>query len=309
MTLDPAYMQYPGRRKGQDHPLYRASYLPDRNPVEWPGGARVALWLVPVLEFFPFDMNPKPEPFMPPGGLARLYPDYWNYTLADYGVRVGMYRVMKSILSRGMTATVAMSSRLAELYPTVARDCQAAGFELAVHGRDMGHLHGDHLSRDDERDLIRGARDAVAAVLGAPPRGWYAPAGANSQNTSALVAEAGFDYTCDWVSDELPFAMTGPAEGLFAMPLGFELSDQRLIEEYKRPAWDYAEQVIDAFDFLHEEAGHSGGRLLALPLHPRLIGAPHRIASLERILDHIAAKGAVWCASGAEILDHWQAQQ
>ena len=82
MTLEPGYLEYPGRKRGQDHDLYGASFLPDRKPVEWPGGARVAVWLVPVLEFFPFDMNPRPEPFMPPGGLARLYPDYWNYTLA-----------------------------------------------------------------------------------------------------------------------------------------------------------------------------------------------------------------------------------
>ena len=309
MTLEPGYLEYPGRKRGQDHDLYGASFLPDRKPVEWPGGARVAVWLVPVLEFFPFDMNPRPEPFMPPGGLARLYPDYWNYTLADYGIRVGLYRVIKAIRERGLTATVAMSSRLAELYPAVARDCREAGFEIAAHGRDMGHLHGDHLSEEDERALVIGARDTLAGVLESAPRGWYAPAGALSRNTTRLVAEAGFDYTCDWVSDELPFAMTGGATGLHAMPLGFELSDQRLIEEYKRPAWDYAEQLIDAFDFLHDEAGRKGGRLLALPLHPRLIGAPHRIAALEQTLDHMARTGGIWCATGGEILDAWKAQQ
>ncbi|WP_424987072.1 polysaccharide deacetylase family protein [Microbulbifer sp. S227A] len=309
MTLDRSYMQYPNRKRGQDHDLYAPSYLPDRPPVTWPNGARVAIWLVPILEFFPFNMDPKPEPLMPPGGLARLYPDYWNYTLADYGIRVGMYRLIRAIRERGMTATTAVSARLAELCPTVIRDCQAAGFEIAAHGRDMGHLHGDHLSETEERALITGARDALATVLGAAPGGWYAPAGALSRNTSRLVAEAGFAYTCDWVSDELPVPMTGDAQGMHAMPLGFELSDQRLIEEYKRPAWDYAEQVIDAFEYLHDEAGRAGGRLLALPLHPRLIGAPHRISSLEQVLDHIQSRGDTWCATGQQILDHWKGQQ
>jgi peptidoglycan/xylan/chitin deacetylase (PgdA/CDA1 family) len=307
MTVDPDYLEYPGRKRGQDHDLYEASFLPDRKPVEWPGGARVALWIVPVLEFFPMNMDPKP--ISPPGGMARIYPDYWSYTLADYGTRVGIYRVIKALRDRGMTASVAISGRLAELYPAVAEDCLKAGFELMAHGRDMGHLHGDHLSESEEGDLVEGARDAIGKIAGKAPQGWLSPAMALSRNTTRLVAEAGFGYTADWISDELPFPMTGPAAGLCAMPLAYELSDLRLIGEYRRMAWDYTEQLLDAFAFLSTEAGRQGGRMLALPVHPRLIGAPHRIGAFEAALDGMAETGAVWCATGSDILAHWKGQQ
>ena len=87
MTLPSDYLQYPLRRPGLDHERYAHSKLFDRRPVEWPGGARIALWIVPILEWFPLDMGSKP--FVPPGGMERPFPDYWNFTLRDYGNRVG----------------------------------------------------------------------------------------------------------------------------------------------------------------------------------------------------------------------------
>ena len=59
MTLPTNYFDYPYRRPGMDHDRYAYSNLFKRKPVIWPGGARIALWIVPTLEFFPLDMAPK----------------------------------------------------------------------------------------------------------------------------------------------------------------------------------------------------------------------------------------------------------
>jgi allantoinase len=307
MSVDPSYLTYPLRKRGNDHDLYEASYLPDRPSVQWPGGKGVAVWIVPMVEVFPLDMDPKP--INPPGGMTRPYPDYWNYTLQDYGNRVGIYRILDALERRGMASSCAVSAALAAKYPRVLADI-AARHEVIAHGRDMGAIHGDHLSADEERALIEGARATLAEATGSAPRGWFAPAWALSRNTTALVADAGYDYTCDWAVDELPIAMTGPASGLSAMPLGYELSDTRLILEYKQMAWDWAEQVEDAFAFLVAEAKRTGaGRLLTLPVHPWITGTPLRIGAFERILDTIAAEETAWVATGSEILDAWTEQQ
>ena len=47
MRLPPSYFDYPYRRPGMDHARYAYSNLFQRKPVTWPGGARVALWIVP----------------------------------------------------------------------------------------------------------------------------------------------------------------------------------------------------------------------------------------------------------------------
>lgn len=308
MAVDPSYLDYPHRRPGMDHDLYPASYMSDRAPVVWPGGRLLAVWVVPVVEVFPLNM--APVPFVPPGGMTRPYPDYWNYTLQDYGNRVGLYRILDALAARGMRGSAAVNAALADKYPEVLADIVAAGCEVIAQGRDMGTLHGDHMAEAEEAAIIAAARDRLGAATGSAPGGWLSPAIALSRNTTRLVAAAGFRYTCDWVNDELPYRMTGPAAGLAAMPLGYELSDKRSMLDYRQMAWDWEAQVTEALAFLRAEAvREQAGRILALPLHPWLVGTPLRIGALERILDTVAATPEAWVATGAEILDAWEAAQ
>ncbi len=51
-----------------------------------------------------------------------------------------------------------------------------------------------------------------------------------------------------------------------------------------------------------------GGRILAISLHPWVIGQAYRIASLRRALQHVMAHDGVWPATGTEILDAFEAQ-
>ena len=53
MTLDPACLDYPKRRRGMDHDLYPWSNISERPPLHMPGGAKVAVALLVSLEWFP----------------------------------------------------------------------------------------------------------------------------------------------------------------------------------------------------------------------------------------------------------------
>jgi hypothetical protein len=63
------------------------------------------------------------------------------------------------------------------------------------------------------------------------------------------------------------------------------------------------EQVCDACDFLLEEAKVEGGRILALNIHPWMLGQPHRIGKLEQALDYITSQDGIWSASATDILN------
>ena len=93
MTLDPAYLDYPKRRHGYDHDLYKWSALKDRKPVVWPDGAKVAVWICVSLEYFP--LTPSDTPFRAPGHMQTAYPDYRHYTAREYGTRIGLYRLLE----------------------------------------------------------------------------------------------------------------------------------------------------------------------------------------------------------------------
>jgi peptidoglycan/xylan/chitin deacetylase (PgdA/CDA1 family) len=307
VTLPANYFDYPYRRPGMDHDRYPYSNLFERKPVIWPGDARIALWLVPSLEFFPLDMAPKGV--KPAGGLERPFPDYWNYTLRDYGNRVGFARLFRAFERRGLKASVAMSSRLAERYPHVLQEVNRLGFELIAHGIDMQHIHTTRIPRELERDWIERCLATLRRLSGQPVKGWYSPAHSESRDTLDLVAAAGCDYVCDWVNDDMPYALGTEAGPLYAMPHGYEISDLQLFHFYKYKPAQFVEQVMDHFDLLEREAATSGARIVALSLRPWISGVPHRIAAIEQVLDRMGERAGVWSATGAEILAAWKAQQ
>jgi len=69
-------------------------------------------------------------------------------------------------------------------------------------------------------------------------------------------------------------------------------------------AKDFADYVIDAFDWLWQE-GAACPRMMTVGLHLRTIGRPGRIAGLDRVLRHISARGGAWFARRDQIARHW----
>jgi allantoinase len=305
--LPSTYFEYPFRRPGMDHERYVYSNLFARKPVQWPDRARVALWIVPTLEFFPLDMAPKGV--RPPGGLERPYPDYWNYTLRDYGNRVGFARLFRALEERDLKASVAMSSRLAERYPHVLQEVNRLGFELVCHGIDMNHIHMTGVSREAEQEWVAHSISTLRRLSGQPVKGWYSPAYSETHDTLDLVAAEGCEYVCDWVNDDMPYRLETKAGPIHAMPHAYEISDLQIFHFYKYKPVQFVEQVMDHFDLLYREATNSGGRIVALSLRPWISGVPHRIAAIEQVLDRIQSHGGVWSATGADILAAWKAQQ
>jgi len=49
--------------------------------------------------------------------------------------------------------------------------------------------------------------------------------------------------------------------------------------------------------------------VMNIAVHPFIMGQPHRIGALSEALDYILGHSGVWCATGAEIVDAWRAQQ
>jgi len=301
VTVGREYVSYAHRRAGMDHDRYPRDNVFAREPLRWPGGARVALWLMPLVEFFPLDMPLN----VAPGGMTRPYPDYWNYTLRDYGNRVGIYRILRALDARGLRASVAFNSRAAERDRFLLDQVLRRGWEVVAMGTDMGRIHRTGVGRDTETAWVRESLEALRRRSGQAVTGWVSPALSESFDTPDLVAAAGVEYLCDWANDDLPYRFrvtrAGADHRVTAMPHGHEISDLKLMAEYGHSAGQYAAQIIEYFDFLYREAAEHGGRILSLPLHPWLIGVPHRIGALEQILDHVMARAGVWSATGAEI--------
>ncbi len=305
MTLDAAYLEYPHRRQGYDHDLYTWSNLHERKPVVWPNGKGVAVWVCIDLEWFP--ITPEDQPFRAPGHMQTAYPDYRHYTSREYGTRVGFYRLLDALAKANVVASVAVNGAVAERYPQVIADIVAAGHEIIAHSTDMNGTIATGLPEADERALIQHSLDALEKASGQRPRGWLSIARSQSWNTVRLLKEAGLDYSCDWVNDELPWRFNN---GLINLPLNHELSDRQIVTVQQHSAESYAQQMTDAYDWLSREAKQSGGgRLLPLNVTPYILGLPYRIEAFERLIADLAARPDAWFARGDQIIEAWSASE
>ena len=298
MSLDQAYLEYPRRRAGYDHDLYAWSALKDRASPGWGG---VAVWVVVSLEWFP--ILPSDTPFRAPGHMQTAYPDYRHYTSRDYGTRVGFYRLLDAFAKVGAKVSIAANAAIAERHPELIADIVAAGHEIVAHSTDMNGTIASGLAIEDERELIKKTLSAIGARAGGRPRGWLSIARSQSWKTPELLHEAGIEYCCDWVNDELPWRF---ANGLINLPLNHELSDRQIIATQQHSAESYAEQILDAHDWLAAEAEAGSGRMLPLHITPYILGLPYRITAFETLLAELAARPATFFATGSQLLDHFR---
>jgi hypothetical protein len=191
----------------------------------------------------------------------------------------------------------------------VLQEVNRLRFELIGHGIDMGHIHASGITREIERDWVRRSCASLRKLSGQPVKGWYSPAYSETHDTLDLVAAEGCAYVCDWINDDMPYLLQTTAGQICAMPHAYETSDLQLFHFYKYKSAQFIEQLLDHFELLYREAATHGGRIMALSLRPWISGVPHRIAAIEQVLDHMLRRGGVWSATGAEILDCWNAQQ
>jgi hypothetical protein len=98
-------------------------YVPiTRRPkLTWTGGARVALWVNPNIEFFGLDdVMPGNQNERVPREHARI-PNVRNWAVRDYGNRVGIWRIMEVLSRYGIRASAALNSQICDRHPEINR--------------------------------------------------------------------------------------------------------------------------------------------------------------------------------------------
>ena len=230
-------------------------------------------------------------------------PDACMESHFEYGTRAGYWRIMDVLRRFDVAATVSACGRALEVSPWLAGDAVRRGHEIAAHGyRWERHAH---MTEAEERAVIAHAVSAITTAAGTRPIGWHTRS-APSPRTRTLLVEDGFLYDSDAYNDDLPFFVDVGGHRHVVIPYSFDTNDMHFHQGRQRfvTARDFAEYVNDAFDTLWRE-GASSPKLLSVGLHLRMIGRPGRIGGLERVLEHMRDRGAVWFARRDAIARHW----
>jgi peptidoglycan/xylan/chitin deacetylase (PgdA/CDA1 family) len=214
---------------------------------------------------------------------------------------------MLGVLSKhGVKATAALNSDVCKYYPELIKAGNENGWEWMAHGKNNSTLI-TKLDEDQERAMIKEVIDTIEQGTGKRSRGWLSPALSETVNTPDLLAEAGIEYTANWVNDEQPYPMKVKQGSLVSLPYAIELNDIPAFLDLKQSGEQFATMIRDTFDTLHEDSAASA-RVMAISLHPFLIGHPHRSKPFERALQYIRDSGDAWFATGSEILDWYKSQ-
>ena len=164
-----------------------------------PNDARVAVWTIVNVE----NWSPAagmPRAILPPPMGQPLLPDVPNWAWHEYGMRVGFWRFLETLQSRGLKATFAVNGSACAVYREACTAARDAGWDFMGHGFVQKPMH----KVDDQRAAIADTIAAIADLTGRPPRGWESPGLTETDETVDLLAEAGIEYVADWVLDEQP---------------------------------------------------------------------------------------------------------
>jgi len=281
-------------------------YLPidRRPPLTWPNGARIAFWINPNIEYFSLD------DVMPGNANERVardharVPNVRNWSLRDYGSRVGFWRLLEVLKRYGVRATAATNSRVCDHHPEIIEAMVDAGWELMGHN-ETNALRITEMPPEQERESILRAVERIGRATGRRPAGWLGAGLAESWNTLDYLYEAGIRYVCDWVNDEQPYSMDIGSPRMVSLPYTVQCNDVPAYFDMKVSVPEFEQMLRRQFDVLYRDSEVSG-RVMAVSVHPFVTGQAHRIVALERALEYICNHPGVWLATGSEIVEHYR---
>lgn len=279
---------------------YRYSALIKRDKITWPNNARLAVYIALNIEHYHFKQTTKKSK------TGNLQPDLQNYTMWDYGNRVGFFRILEALDKYGMRASVLIDSSACENLPIILEEGKKRNWEWLGHGVTNPVRMSDY-APEEERNVIKQVKEIITKVTGKTPKGWLGPAGDESFNTLEYLAAEGFEYTCDWGFDDQPFPMRVKSGRMIAMPYRQGISDLWIFKLWNQPPERYYQQVCDQFDTFYKE-GAKSGMVMAIPIHTYTVALPTRIKYFDKALEYICSHDGVWLTTSGEITD-WYYQK
>ncbi|HSW17660.1 MAG TPA: hypothetical protein VLJ86_10565 [Ramlibacter sp.] len=296
MQFAPAHM---------DHSLYQYSALPARAAPLSGGAGGLQAYVLLCLEHWDA-LAPEGAVRDPRfvGEFGSFTPDYRSWTQREYGLRVGLYRVLDALREAGLRPAVAANARVLRRLPRVVAQLNEWGCEWVAHGLSANQLMHARMPMDEQRAHIADSLDAVEAHTGRRPAGWLSQDWGTTPDTFALLAEAGLRYTLDWCNDDqaLPMSQADGASAapLVALPLSAEWDDVQCQWLRHLTPRAHADLALQAFDQLRAEcAQHRRQAVFGLALHPWLCGMSSRIAALRQLLHSLRERpGVQWTDPG-----------
>jgi peptidoglycan/xylan/chitin deacetylase (PgdA/CDA1 family) len=261
-------------------------------PATWPNGACCAVALS-------FDADHETIP------LRDADESPMRISQGQYGARQGVPRIRSLLARHGIPATFFYPAVSALLHPEEIRAVAADGHEIGIHS--WIHESNALLPPGVERDLTFRAADVLERAAGRRPVGIRTASWDFSTQTLGIIRDLGLLYDSSLMADDDAYELTdvGEPTGIIELPVEwirddavyFPMRYTTALRPYTPPS--AVEEIFRGeFDGAWEEGG-----LYLLTMHPHVIGHRSRIALLERLVQHMRARGQVWFATHEQVAE------
>ena len=284
-------------------PTERITYsaISKRPPLRLPNNARMGVWVIVNVE--EWDANqPMPRTVLTPpaGGVPK--PDIPNWAWHEYGNRVGFWRLLKVFDEFNLPAALAINGSAIPAYPAIVEAALERKWEFMGHGFTQRNMQ----KVENERVDIRKTTEVILKATGKRPRGWLGPGLTETWETPDILVEEGYEYVCDWVLDDQPVWLKTRTRPIVNVPYTQECNDVAMMLIQHHKASEYADRALDQFEQLYADAADAA-RIMAIVIHPYIMGAPHRTKYFRRIFEVIRGRSDVAFMTGEQILDWYLA--
>jgi peptidoglycan/xylan/chitin deacetylase (PgdA/CDA1 family) len=271
----------------------------DRARLAPPLGKPIIVHFIANVEYWPFEKKMPRGLVSSPHGISPS-PDVANFSWYEYGMRCGMPRIIRALQQRGVKVSCALNAGVIDVYRSCADAIAKAGWEL------IGHCYEQRaLSADTEAEVIGRTLERIRSFTGKPVTGWLGSGLVETDRTPEILRSHGVRYVCDWGLDDLPSWMRTGNGPLIAMPSSCAIDDGLVFGIETRPSDEMYVRLVNTLKTFERELDDNP-RVITIGLHPHLIGEPHRVFSLEQMLDLLQGRTDTIFMNGTEIADWFE---
>lgn len=281
--------------------------LPDRRPLRFPNGTRLALIITINLEYWEKSRPGQKEPLFTGGPMTiphALPGDVWdsaNWTWREYGQRVGVWRLIDMFDKCGVKPSCTVNGMMMVERRRVVDAVNERGWELVPHNWAQNDLLTYYAGTPDaERAIVKRTLDKFREVVGRPAKAWLSSAIRGTPHTPAFLKEFGLIAYCDYLNDDQPYLIKTVHGPIVCVPYSNDVNDFNLFARGGMSSAAGLDTLKSCFDQLYLE-GAETGRIMNLGLHPHVIGQAYRIGALREFVEYARSHPHVWFPSREEL--------
>lgn len=265
------------------------------NPPPWPDGKRCAV-------AFSFDVDADSVVH---ATATTLKDSFFALQYMRYDPMVAIPRLTQLFGDLEVPTTFFVPAWVAESYPNSLECIVKYDNEVAHHG--YYHEWPTKQTPAEQQDTILSAHETLSSLTGGVTVGYRAPYYGITEETIAILAEAGFLYDSSLFADDVPILLRTNKGDLIELPIPDSVDDYN--QYVSARAFNYLmtvsppDRAVKVFRSEFDALWEFGGLWVGV-WHPAISGRPARVLEIRKLIEYMQTKGDVWFATHAQIANH-----